>query len=548
MAFVPRGHTRPPTVLATFGLILGVVALGQTPARAAVPAIASFTPASGGVGTPVAISGSGFVDVTGVEFDGVEAVFMVPSSTSIETSVPVGAFSGPISVTASGVTAASENDFVVLGVLALSPSSGPPTARIEASGSGFKPGETVRLSFGATSVGQAVADANGAFSGTDLRVPVSATPGSHRVSSLGAESGVRAKASFLVRTDWPQYRGGPAHMGLNPYENVLSVANARRLGRVWSFATGDEVNGSPTVVGGVLYVGSQDGDLNALDASTGALLWSDTIGGNDTPAVADGVVYAASGELYAVDAASGDQLWTTSDGGYRQNPTVADGLVYAVSYEGTIAAFDASTGAPVWSRSIDENIDWSTPAVVGGSLYVGSIDGSRGRVYALDASTGATRWTKRTPGYIQSSPAVVHGVVYVGSSGGGLYALNASTGARVWKTESRGFDSSPAVAHGVVFVGSEFGDVDAYRASTGALLWRFNAVAGGPDVDSSPTVANGVVYVGSDTGTVYALDASTGRELWSFRTGRGIWSAPTVVDGMVFVGGRDGTIYAFGLH
>ena len=127
------------------------------------------------------------------------------------------------------------------------------------------------------------------------------------------------------------------------------------------------------------------------------------------------------------------------------------------------------------------------------------------------------------PSVSTSSPAVVNGVVYVGSGANNVYALNASTGAPLWSyTTGGGVTSSPAVANGVVYIGSDDGNVYALNASTGAKLWSFNT---GSYVQSSPAVANGVVYVGSNDNNVYALNASTGAKLWNYTTGGGVESA-----------------------
>jgi outer membrane protein assembly factor BamB len=104
--------------------------------------------------------------------------------------------------------------------------------------------------------------------------------------------------------------------------------------------------------------------------------------------------------------------------------------------------------------------------------------------------------------------------------------------------------SSPAVVNGVVYVGSDDYNVYALNASTGTLLWSYTA---GNQVKSSPAVANGVVYVGSYDQNVYALNASTGAKLWSYTTGGEVNSSPAVANGVVYVGSYDGNVYAFGL-
>lgn len=430
--------------------------------------------------------------------------------------------------------------------LTLSRSSGPPTTRISVSGTGFTAGETIALSFDATELTTVDADATGSFSGARLRVPASARPRTHTVSALGLTSALRGEASFLVRTDWPQYRGSPARLGYNRYENVLSVSNVDRLQTAWTFDTGAEIYASPTVVDGILYsgtgfTGAGTGQVYALDAMSGELVWEATLG-TESPAVRGGIAYGVhDDDVSALDAATGEPVWSYAGGeeGFRNGVALVRGIVYAVAPRGEVVALDASDGTLLWSRSIREDL-WATPSVAGGSVVVGTVTH---RVYSLDASTGAVRWRIRVPDYIISSAAVSRGVIYVGM-GEGLYALDARTGERIWRTE-RAAGTTPAIADGLVYAGTGYGDVDAYDVSTGDLVWRFHA--GGGDVESSPTVANGVVYVGSNADTVFALDAGTGRELWSFRTGLGIKSSPTVVNGMLYVGSKDEKIYAFGL-
>lgn len=432
--------------------------------------------------------------------------------------------------------------------LALSKDSGPPTTRISVSGTGFGATETVDLAFGGVDVAAVDTDANGALTGVRIRVPAGAKPGNHTFTARGRASDLVATARFLVQTDWPQYRGAPAHLGFNRYENVLKPANVDRLKLAWTFDTGDEILASPTVVDGVVYAASRMGALHALDAASGDELWSRPGGNYGSPAAEGGVVYAAQGEVFALDAATGDQLWSYGAPGdqFGGSPALLSGLLYVISTDtdapgGRIVALDATTGALLWGRSL-RGETWGAPAVADGAVVVPT---GSGRVYSLDASTGEPQWVFRAPGYMVLSPAVVGDRVFIGGSEERLYALDASTGDLVWRSPRFGARTAPAVADGIVVEGTGYGNVEALRASNGTLVWRFHA--GGGDVESDATVANGVVYVGSNGDRVYALHAATGRELWSFRTGKGIQSSPTVVNGMVYVGSKDGKVYAFGL-
>jgi hypothetical protein len=204
------------------------------------------------------------------------------------------------------------------------------------------------------------------------------------------------------------------------------------------------------VVNGVVYVGSNDGNVYALNASTGATLWS-------YPTV------------YVVDA----------------SPAVANGVVYVPALFGSIYALNASTGALLWSYDAAGS---SSPAVANGVVYVGSS--------ALNASTGALLWSYPIRSGVDSSPAVANGVVYVGSEDNNVYALNASTGAKLWSyTTGNQVNSSPAVANGVVYVGSNDGNVYALNASTGAKLWSYAIQITNFDISPSPVIVDGVVYI-----------------------------------------------------
>ena len=341
----------------------------------------------------------------------------------------------------------------------------------------------------------------------------------------------------------------------NPYETALGVNNVGRLQLKWKNPAGADTGGSgfsssPTVVNGVVYFGSTDGTVYALDASTGAKLWFAIIGSRmrSSPAVANGVVYIASAgamlispSVFALNANTGALLWSFSPAqNVVSSPTVVNGVVYIGSGEftissGTVYALNASTGALLWSFSRPRAVECS-PAVANGVVYFGDEDG---QVYALNANTGILLWSYYTGGHVESSPAVVNGVVYVGSENGDVFALNASTGAKLWSyTTGRFVDSSPAVANGVVYIGSGDGNVYALNASTGAKLWSY---ATGGDVQSSPAVANEVVYVGSSDNNIYALNASTGAKLWTYDTGVAVDSSPTVVNGVVYVRAGDTT-------
>jgi outer membrane protein assembly factor BamB len=201
----------------------------------------------------------------------------------------------------------------------------------------------------------------------------------------------------------------------------------------WSHPTGgDYVFSSPAVADGIVYVGADllnspfaphPGSLYALDAATGAQVWKYDLDQevDSSPAVSGGGVYVGcfDGSVHALDAATGAERWSyQTDGGVWSSPAVSGGVVYVGSEDESLYALDASTGAKLWSRPTGGPID-SSPAVANGVVYVGSTNPLGDDLYALDASTGAKLWGYKTGDSrgVESSPAVADGVVYVGTMG-----------------------------------------------------------------------------------------------------------------------------------
>lgn len=363
-------------------------------------------------------------------------------------------------------------------------------------------------------------------------MPSTARATSHLIASLCVCLALPAAR----RQPSASFRGGPAHAGVYDGPAPTSIDRVR-----WRVRTEGLVIGSPAVANGVVYVGSTDGRLYALDAATGRQRWTFQTEARvpSSPAVADGLVYVASydGAIYALDASTGRARWRFATRGERR---------YAATH---LHGF-----APTAERMPDPfDVYLSSPAVSNGVVYVGSGDG---RVYALDARTGRVRWSVTTGDVVHASPAVANGTVYVGSWDGTFYALDAATGRTRWTFRTgadpeyhnqTGIQGSAAVVDGVVYFGCRDSHVYALDARTGALRWRFfNDSAW---VVASPAVHDGAVYIGNADGrTLYELDARTGRPRF-LRRGTWYWFAsPAIAGGVLYAGNWDGTLEAIDLR
>ncbi|MCX6649829.1 MAG: PQQ-binding-like beta-propeller repeat protein [Candidatus Bathyarchaeota archaeon] len=342
-----------------------------------------------------------------------------------------------------------------------------------------------------------------------------------------------------TQTDWPMFHMDLSHTG---YSTSTEIPLTNQM--LWRQSTEWEVIDSATVANGIVYICSEL-NVNALNAATGARIWSHGLLGNvgSCPAVADGVVYVGNyRSIDALNAATGALIWSHSLGSVfvDSSPVVANGVVYVGSNDHNVYALDAATGATNWSFATGNQVK-SSPSVVGGVVYVGSLDG---KVYAIDAATSVQIWSYTTGGPVYSSPAVANGLVFVGSTDHSVYALNAATGEKVWSYATGNVVySSPAVANGLVYVGSYDGYLYALDAATGVK--EFGAWIGA-GIYSSPAVADGVVYLGGGNNNVYALNALTGAQIWTYATGGSVYSSPAIAGGVVYVGSADHYVYALG--
>ena len=331
------------------------------------------------------------------------------------------------------------------------------------------------------------------------------------------------------------FRGGPSRTGVQPGPGIDGLPNV-----LWRIATGSAVQSSPVVSNGVIFVGSDDGTIYALDLETGKEIWHLATGAavKSSPAVADGVVYFGNddGVFRALDAGTGTEQWHRETGAaIESSAAVVDGVVYFGSDDGFLHALRSADGEVLWTylaRGIQ-----SSPAVAGGVVYFGSDDGN---VYALDAVTGQRRWQFATGDWVKSTPVVAGGMVYAGSNDGFLYAIDAAIGELVWKVETGVLEGGAALSGDKVFAAGWNGDVLALDATTGREIWRadFGEIAHTPVV-----VAGGMVYAGGEEG-ISAFESESGELAWRVSPGRPVHSSPAVIDGKVLYGGADGFLYA----
>ena len=324
----------------------------------------------------------------------------------------------------------------------------------------------------------------------------------------------------------------------------LTVEQLPRLRRKWAFGfpDGSAVRGQPTVAGGRVFVGSDNGMVYALDAKTGCVHWSFEAGKAVVTAISVGTVpgsedrYAAyfgdfRTNVYAVDAETGEQLWTvrvddhqfTKITGSPALDTQGGRLLVSVgsweevagqnlTYEcctsqGSVVALDAATGRQLWKTyTIPERPRPVRKNSAGTQLY---------------GPSGAGVWVTPT-----LDPK--RGALYVGTANGyinvpdsgssdAIIAFDLDTGERLWSTQ--------LLANDLNCGGGGTTDAELRINCPGYMNDVFKGSGANDDVSGSPvlhTLPNGrqILIAGQETGRITALDPdSNGAVLWVAQAG-----------------------------
>jgi outer membrane protein assembly factor BamB len=238
---------------------------------------------------------------------------------------------------------------------------------------------------------------------------------------------------------------------------------------------------------GMVFVGTSDNKLLALDADTGQLVWSFETEHSiwAEPVYEDGVLYIASLDnfVYALDADSGELMWRAEMGGsVASRPVLDDGILYVSSFDRAVHALDASSGEQLWQADADTWV-WGSP-VVNEAIYFTDLDGS---VFAISRDGGAELWQAEVPGAVQSAPLYADGRLYVASGDvegdddlrrGYVTAFDADSGEQLWQQQALAPVFTPPVQVGnsvvvAVTVGVEL-QLLVYNLESGALDWTFS--------------------------------------------------------------------------
>lgn len=250
----------------------------------------------------------------------------------------------------------------------------------------------------------------------------------------------------------------------------------------------------------------------SVPTATGATAVSSTIYFAGRTTSSDGSI--GPGTLYALDASSGSVRWSTSVGMMDGiHATAAVGAVYATGASGAIMALNPTDGSVRWQAKGHNAAD-GQPVADDAALYIGSSGGSFTHAYvdAYRATDGKALW-ERDLGVDQApNLALAQGILYVGTQNS-LTALRPADGSVVWTISLPWAAPPPCIIGDTVYL-NDFGDVRAFNAADGSLKWHYAPASRWPMGDVSVSGTAGLVYAGNGP-VLSALNASSGAVAWT---------------------------------
>lgn len=342
--------------------------------------------------------------------------------------------------------------------------------------------------------------------------------------------------------NWAQFRGNHQLTGVSQ-SNIPAT-----LKPLWTYEAGDSIESSAAIVGTTVFVGSQKGELVALNLENGSVYWKYSTGspiGESSPAYSDGAVFVGDlgGTLHAVNARDGKRFWSVKLGSeIKSSPVVYGDRILVGSYDEHLYCVSNRDGSVLWKFKTNGPVH-STPGIASGMAFIAGCDEM---FRAIRISDGKEVFSVSSGAYTGASPALRSGMAYYGTFDNEVLGVGLDQKQVAWRYEhpQRKFPyySSAAVTPSRIVIGGRDKMVHGLNLN-GKVAWTFMTRA---RVESSPAIASGRVFVGSNDGRFYVLALTTGAKLWEFNAGAPLSASPAIANGKIVIGSQDGRLYCFG--
>lgn len=327
---------------------------------------------------------------------------------------------------------------------------------------------------------------------------------------------------------------------------------------------------SPTVNNNTVYAAGRDGQVKAIDLSTGKTLWNVDVsnssffrsqsallsGGVSTD---DKYVYVGSERavVYTLDKNNGSIVWQKDvKGEVLAKPVSTENEVVIHTGNGYLQVLQQETGDNVWEISMESPSlslrGQSTPTTAYGAIIIGD---NSGHVNAYLAKDGQLIWQQRISqpkgsteiaklSDVNTTPIIEQNIVYAIGYNGNLAALDLSNGQIIWK-KTLGSTNSFTINKEHIFVVDQDDNIYSLAKNGGAVIWKQSDLLHRQLTD--PLIFNDYIVVGDFEGFLYLLDINSGEVISKTQvSSSGLAAKPIIADNKIIVQAKNGNVYAYG--
>ncbi|MGH8119517.1 MAG: outer membrane protein assembly factor BamB [Gammaproteobacteria bacterium] len=350
-----------------------------------------------------------------------------------------------------------------------------------------------------------------------------------------------------------------------PPTPLEEIAQQVTISKIWEKKVGDGSDKQylklePVYATGRIFVADSEGEIVAIDAQTGQVLWKTDADTRITggPGASESLVIAGTGEAEVITLAadSGNILWRSKvSSEVLSAPKYENNIIVVRTIDGKIFGLDAGAGERLWTYEQTVPVltlrGTSSPVIAGNYLVAGF---DEGRLAAIELQTGKLVWdtriavgTGRTELErmvdIDAEPLIVNDLIYVTTFQGRIAAVTLETGRIMWTREVSSYAGLSADEK-TIYITDDDSSVWALDRASGNSLWKQDKLKA--RALTAPAVTENMIVVGDVEGYLHWIDKQTGEIMAREQiTETKIIAAPIAVDNVVYVYASDGTLAAY---
>ena len=304
------------------------------------------------------------------------------------------------------------------------------------------------------------------------------------------------------KDSWPLFRGNPEQTG------AATSALPDKLKIKWQFKAKDGIEGTAAIAGGVVFIGSFDSHLYAIDLKTGAPKWKTKLGAIKSP------------------------------------PGFRNGQLFVGDEDGKFHCLDVATGAKRWTFDAEADVTSGTGFAGDDILF-----GTSGELLYCLAKDGTKKWAfKVAGGPVNATPAVSGNVTFVAGCDSKLHVIDTKNGKEIRAVDLAGqVGSTGALSGDVLYIGTMTNEVQAIDWKQGRVLWTYQPAKRAQPFQAAVALTDNLVIAGSKDKRIHAINRKTGKPVWTFLTESRVDSSPVVVGKRIYAGSLDGNLYVLDL-